>query len=332
MTVAYAVKDLTFAYGGSLVLDVTHMEVPAGEIAALVGPNGSGKTTLLHLLAFVNRPRTGTIHLFGEAFQNQELIRFRRRVGFLLQQPYLFRASVLANVTWGLHLRGVDKRSSRERAMAALERVGLAGFEGRSARALSGGQAQLVALARTLVLDPDVFLLDEPASHIDQAGIERTEEIILEMNRTHGKTVVLTTHDLQRGQRLAHRVLHLFRGRLVCAFPENLFRGELTDHGSVFRAHGLSMRLPASAAEGTYMTIDPAGITISADRPPLNALNSFEGRIVSLAEVNGHVRVEVEAGERVSVRMSPDEWRLSRNQLGQTVWITVDDRAISVLP
>lgn len=332
MTPAYAVKDLTFAYGGAPVLDVREMEVPAGEIAALVGPNGSGKTTLLNLLAFVEMPSTGTIHLFGEAFRKQETIRFRRRVGFMLQQPYLFHTSVLANITWGLHLRGINKRTSRERAMAALERVGLAGFEHRSARALSGGQAQLVALARTLALDPEVFLLDEPASHIDQAGIERTEEIILEMNRSSGKTVVLTTHDLLRGQRLAHRVLHLFRGKLVRAFPENLFRGEQTNNGAIFRSNGLSVRLPASAGQGTYMTIDPAGISLSTNRPTGDSANSFEGRIVTLAEVNGHIRVEVEAGERFNVRMSFEEWRRSQNELGQTVWITVDDRAISVLP
>jgi len=332
MTPAYSVKDLTFAYGGTQVLDVSEMEVRSGEIVALVGPNGSGKTTLLNLLAFVEMPASGTIHFFGEAFRTEETIQFRRRVGFMLQQPYLFHTSILANITWGLHLRGVDKRTSRERALAALERVGLAGFEHRSARALSGGQAQLVALARTLALDPEVFLLDEPASHIDHAGIERTEEIIVEMNRTYGKTVVLTTHDLPRGQRLAHRVFHLFRGKLVRAFPENLFRGELTNDGATFRSNGMSVRLPVSVGNGTYMTIDPEGITISADRPTEAALNAFEGRIVALAEINGHIRVEVEAGERFNVRMSPEEWRRSRNELGQTVWVTVDDRAISVLP
>lgn len=332
MTSAYTVNNLTFAYGHTVVLDVPEMVVPAGEIAALVGPNGSGKTTLLNLLAFVEVPRTGTVCFFDEVFRSEQTIPFRRRVGFLLQQPYLFHASVLANIEWGLHLRGIDKRTSREKAMAALEWVGLAGFEDRSARALSGGQAQLVALARTLVLEPDVFLLDEPASHIDQAGVERTEEIILRMNRSLGKTVVLTTHDVQRGQRIAHRVFHLFRGRLVSAFPENLFRGELTDHGSIFRFHGLSIRLPAPAGEGTYMTIDPAGMRISAGQPSHDTPNAFQGRIVVLEEVNGHVRVEVEAGQRFKIRMSPEEWNGSRNQLGETVWVTVDDRAIAILP
>ncbi len=131
MTLAYSLKDLTFSYQSRPVLEIDRLEIPAGEIVALVGPNGSGKTTLLHNLAFVETPQHGLILFFGAAACKEHLLSFRRRVGLLLQNPYLFHASVLSNVLWGLQVRGVPRRAGRKAARAALETVGLAGFEDR---------------------------------------------------------------------------------------------------------------------------------------------------------------------------------------------------------
>lgn len=214
MTPAYIVEGLRFSYEERQVLCVDRLEIGKGEIVALVGPNGSGKTTLLQILAFVETPQSGRIRLFGETVSRENLITFRRRVGFLLQNPYLFHTSVLANVLSGLKIRGVSGRSARARASAALDKVGLAGFEHRYALALSGGESQRVALARALVLDPEVLLLDEPANHMDVESVKRTEEIVLELNRTQGKTVVLTTHNLDQVQSFTTRVLRLSEGTL----------------------------------------------------------------------------------------------------------------------
>ena len=126
MNPAYMVEEIAFSYGERRVLDLGEIAIPAGEIAAIVGPNGSGKTTLLHLLAFVERPQTGTISFFGEAAGPKNVLAFRRRVGLLLQDPYLFHMSVLANIMWGLKVRGISERKGREIARQALEAVDLA--------------------------------------------------------------------------------------------------------------------------------------------------------------------------------------------------------------
>ena len=217
-------------------------------------------------------------------------------------------------------------------ARSALEKVGLTGFENRDARALSGGESQRVVLARSLVLDPEVLLLDEPANHMDKAGVRRTEEIFLRLNEDHGKTVIFTTHDLLSGQRLAHRVINLFHGKLAPTSPENMFRGTPVDGGSVFRAGGLSISLPAPILQGSYVAIDPARIKLSRNTPDRAGRNTLEGRVVALTRENGGVRVEVEAGELIHVRLSADAPDVQAPALGDKVWLTLEDDAVSVLP
>src|SRR5208283_1692393 len=117
--------------------------------------------------------------------------------------------------------RGVPRRTGRKSAQAALETVGLFGFENRYARSLSGGEAQRVALARALVLEPEVLLLDEPANHMDRESVRRTEETVLELNATRSTTVILTSHDIVKVEALAHRVLCLSEGRIAPLLPES---------------------------------------------------------------------------------------------------------------
>lgn len=215
MTLAYTLKNLIFSYQDRPILEIDSLEIAAGEIVALIGPNGSGKTTLLHNLAFLEEPQRGTISFFGEPVRKEKLLSFRRRVGLLLQNPYLFHTSVLSNILWGLSVRGVPKRTGKKAALEALEIVGLVGFENRYARSLSGGEAQRVALARALVLEPDVLLLDEPANHMDRESVRRTGDTVLELNATRGTTVVLTSHDLVQVETLAKRVICLSCGKIV---------------------------------------------------------------------------------------------------------------------
>lgn len=142
-------------------------------------------------------------------------------MGLLLQNPYLFHTSVLSNVLWGLQVRGVPRRTGKKASRAALETVGLVGFEDRYARSLSGGEAQRVALARALVLEPEVLLLDEPANHMDRDSVQRTGETVLELNEKRGTTIVLTSHDIVQVQALAHRVICLWEGKIAPSSPDS---------------------------------------------------------------------------------------------------------------
>ena len=325
---AYNVEGLEFCYGSCPVLSLNKLEISAGELVALVGPNGSGKTTLLHLLAFVETPSKGQISFFGEKSTRTNLLPFRRRVGLLLQKPYLFHTTVLSNILWGLKLRGISGDRAKRSALAALDRVGLIGFENRRARALSGGEAQRVALARALALEPEVLLLDEPFTHMDQQSVQRTEDIVVGLNRDRGATVLFTTHNLSSVQQLAHRILHLFRGRLAAGSPDNLFKGELIENGTVFDTGRIKVHLASPVAQGTALSVDASKIILSANSSQTKGPNVFEGRIVALSHENEQIRVEVLAGERFEVLVKAD--RAGDYHLGQPVTLLLDAEAVSL--
>jgi tungstate transport system ATP-binding protein len=222
---AYQLEEVRFAYGDWPVLEIPSLAVPAGRIAALWGPNGSGKSTLLHLLAFLLAPQAGQVRFFGEEARPERLRLLRRRVGILLQSPYLFHATVAGNLEVAFRARSVPRSRRGALAAAALERLGLSGFEDRRAQKLSGGEAQRVALARLLVLEPEVLLLDEPTSHLDAASATRIEETVLALNRERGVTVVLASHDRGLCQRLGARIWQVEEGRLGEAEVENALPG-----------------------------------------------------------------------------------------------------------
>jgi tungstate transport system ATP-binding protein len=330
MTFAYDLRHVSYSYGGPPALQIQDLKVDQGEIAVLVGPNGSGKTTLLHILAFLEMPQTGEIKFFGENFNRGNMLAFRRQVGLLLQNPYLFHETVLANLIWGLRLRGVSSREAAAAALRALEMVGLAGFENRYAGSLSGGESQRVALARALALDPTVLLLDEPSNHMDRESAERTEELVIRLNRNYGKTVVLSSHAPDAMQALAHRVIHLRDGKVVPAVPDNLFKGSLGEDGTVFRTGKIEIRLATSEPEATFITIDPTQIEIQLGFKATGGINVFQGTVVGLSTDNGKAKVEIDAGERFKVLMPSNNEIIGKLNLGAQVSVLPKDRAIVV--
>ncbi len=197
------------------VLQVDDLRIFPGEILALVGPSGAGKSTLLRLLNFLEPPTQGTIHFRGQPFrQDQEMpLALRRRVTTVFQRPALLNRSVWENVRYGLRLRG--EGNARERIQAVLALVGLSELADQPARRLSGGEAQRAALARALVLEPDVLLLDEPTANLDPYNVGLMEEVVRRFNQERGATVVLVTHNIFQARRLAHRVALLLDGRII---------------------------------------------------------------------------------------------------------------------
>ncbi len=330
MIPAYEIEGLTFSYGTVPVLSMDRLEIPAGEIVALVGPNGSGKTTLLHMLAFIQEPVQGNIRFFGQEATESNRLALRRRVGLLLQNPYLFHSSVMANLTWGLKIRDVSKQDATKAALKALTLVGLGGFEDRYARALSGGETQRVALARALVLDPEVLLLDEPANHMDKESIERTESIVSTLNREHGKTVILTSHNASTVQNLAHRILYVEQGRVVPASLDNLFSGNLVQDGSVFRTERISIDLPDRVSSGSRLAIDAQQIRLMLDIPEPDLKNVFSGLISAMTLENGKIKVKIDAEESFQIFLEMSEPAASSIKLGQRCWLHLTPPSIKV--
>ncbi|MGZ8432535.1 MAG: energy-coupling factor ABC transporter ATP-binding protein [Candidatus Deferrimicrobiaceae bacterium] len=196
MTELYRLRSITKRYGSRVAVDIDALTIDSGRLYTLTGANGAGKSTLLGILAFLTPPTAGEIFYAGERvdWKGDIAARRRRKVTLLHQSPYLFEGTVFRNVAYGLKARGIAGDAALRAVGRALETVGLEGFGDRDARKLSGGEAQRVAMARALALDPEVLLLDEPLANIDRETAVLLETVIAALP-SRGTTVVMTTHD-----------------------------------------------------------------------------------------------------------------------------------------
>ncbi len=208
-------KDLAFAYPGAApdqrALESVDVTVPTGEMWALIGPSGCGKSTFLYLAAGLLRPTAGSILFDDEEPAPLGLPRLpaarRRDIALILQEYGLFPwKTVRQNVTLGLAMRGVDRRTAEEKARAILEELGLWELRGRFPRQLSGGQKQRVAIARSLVTAPSLLLMDEPFSALDALTREKLQNLLLALWRSRGFTVLLVTHSIEEAVFLGRRI------------------------------------------------------------------------------------------------------------------------------
>jgi len=207
----------SFAKSG-FALSVDHIEAPAGTTLAVLGPSGSGKSTLLHVLGLLERPDAGRVTLGGRPVTARDRDA-RLSMAAVFQRPYLFKGSVAQNVEYGLAVRNVPRATRAAAVDAALERVGLAGYGARSALALSGGEAQRVSLARALVLEPKVLLLDEPLANLDPLLKRRLTREFAQIVRDSDSTVIWVTHDQDEAIVAAEQVAIMRQGEIVAYGP-----------------------------------------------------------------------------------------------------------------
>jgi putative ABC transport system ATP-binding protein len=201
-----AVKEKILVNGATFALN-------AGDILAVVGPSGSGKSSLLRLLNRLDEPTNGTAYFDGQDYRQMAPRDLRRRVGMVMQRPYLFPGTVQDNLQFGPKQRGQTLSDAELEGL--LQRVGLANYKSRDVANLSGGEAQRVSFARTLANAPSVLLLDEPTSALDEASKAEVERVILEIVRTTSLSCVLVTHDRAQAVRVADRALVLEAGRII---------------------------------------------------------------------------------------------------------------------
>lgn len=202
-----------------VALNQVTIEIRKGEFVALMGPSGSGKSTLLHLIAAMDRPTGGEIQVLGHnlnELSDREIAHWRNEhVGFIFQQFNLIPVlTALENVELPLKLTNLKKAERLEHATTALKLVGLGDRLDHFPRQLSGGQEQRVAMARAIVTDPALILADEPTGNLDAASAQEVLTILSKLNKDHGKTIVMVTHD-PHAARFATRVHHLEKGELV---------------------------------------------------------------------------------------------------------------------
>jgi len=218
VTPKLALRDIVVRHGPVEVLRVPSLDVERGEVLAVLGPNGAGKSTLLQTLALLERPSQGRVLFDGEPVAGRELA-LRRRLAVVFQEPLLLNKSVAANAGLGLALRGVPRAERRERVRRWLARFGIEPLAARAARTLSGGEAQRASLARAFALEPEVLLLDEPFSALDQPTRESLLDALAAVLQETRVTTVFVTHERDEAARLAHRVAVLAGGRILQAGP-----------------------------------------------------------------------------------------------------------------
>ena len=317
-----AISDLSKRYDGNTVLKGINLDVPKHTVTAIIGPSGSGKTTLLRLIDLLEEPTSGNIAFDGVDTHTSEKVRLemRRRMVIVFQKPVVFSGSVYDNVAYGLKIRGQGRRHVREKVLHALDTVDLSGYENRRARTLSGGEVQRVALARAMVTEPELLLLDEPTANLDPVSTTRVEALITRVIQELHTTVIMSTHDMAQGQRLADQIGVLIGGEMlqignpseifnlpnsmqVAHFVgvENVLEGVIAskEQGLVNVSIGSHLIEGISSLDpGTQVSacIRPEEVTLALAQASTSARNTFSGTITSMASTGPLVRVAIDCG------------------------------------
>lgn len=317
-----ALMDVTL---GSFHLNVALTAEPA-TVTAVLGPNGAGKTTVLRTLAGTIALDRGAIHLAGRVLDDPVVRVFvppeRRRVALVHQDLLLFpHLSALDNVAFGLRCTGTPRAEARRVASAWLERIGLEDHRDARPRTLSGGQAQRVALARSLVTDPDLLLLDEPLAALDAGTRTTTRRDLRRFLDDTACPTILVTHDPLDALTLADRVVVLENGRVtqegsiaeVTARPRTRYVADLlgtnlmvgVGRGRHVEVGSGSVEVAEAIVGPAFVTISPSAVTLGATRPEGSARNVWPVTVTELDLLGERVRVTVTGAVDLVAEITP---------------------------
>jgi len=220
------IQDMDFSYGAAKALDAIDMAIPRNAVTAFIGPSGCGKSTLLRCLNRMNdmvpgaRVTRGTVLIDGEDINHREVdvISLRRRVGMVFQKSNPFPASIRDNVSYGLRIQGENNRALLDEVVERSLRGAALWNEVRdrlddSAFSLSGGQMQRLCIARTIAVQPEIILMDEPCSALDPIATAKVEELIKDLRDEF--TIVIVTHSMQQASRVSDRTAFFYLGKLI---------------------------------------------------------------------------------------------------------------------
>jgi tungstate transport system ATP-binding protein len=316
-------KNLEVIRGGTTILHVPSLVIQEGEVLSLIGPNGAGKTTLLQTLSYLQKPFQGEIRYRGQTVHaNHSVIGYRRRLAMVFQEPLLFDATVFDNVASGLRIRRMKGSEIRSIVEEQLARFGIAHLGRRSARTLSGGEAQRTSLARAFAIKPEILFLDEPFASLDPPSRESLLgdlELILKQT---GTTAVLATHDRLEALRLSDRIAVMKDGKMVqmgspevvMNYPvdefvasfvgvETILTGKVKKQNSAtFVASISGSEIEAVGkvplGEMVFLCIRPENVTLStnASKETTSARNVFPGRIEKITSLGPYQKVRLDCG------------------------------------
>ena len=269
-----SLKNISKKYKDKEILKNITFDIKEGELVCILGPSGCGKTTLLNIIGGFVSDYSGDVFLSDENINN--IPPEKREIATVFQSYGLFtHKNVIDNVSYGLKLLKIDKNTREKRAKEMLEKVGLAGYEKKKIKELSGGEQQRVAIARSMVLNPKLLLLDEPLSNLDVHLRDVMRKEIKRIQKQFGVTMIIVTHDQEDAFKLADRVIVINEGHIEqVGTPEELYKnpknnfilrfiGEnnIIDENLTIRPEEISIKLDSSG-EGKVVDVTYLGATV----------------------------------------------------------------------
>ncbi len=317
------VKNLQVRRGGVSVLDISGLQVPEGKVLCLIGPNGAGKSTLLLALSRLLKSIKGEINFRGEKIDSNHTIAvYRRHIAMVFQEPLLFDTTVFDNVASGLKIRGMRHNEITSIVEEYLERFGISHLVDRSARKLSGGEAQRTSLARAFAIRPEIIFLDEPFSSLDPPTRESLMEDLERILREKHTTAIMATHDQMEALRLSDQVAVMNDGKIVQIGPpaevmnnpvdefvasfvgmETVLTGPVTktyDGAFITSVSGRDVEAVGAVDVGETVIcfIRPENVTLStgASGDVTSARNVFPGKIVKIIPMGLFHKIQLDCG------------------------------------
>jgi len=328
MTAAYKLNKIKVFHQQQCSLDIPQLTIAANQCIALLGDNGAGKSTLLNLLAYLNQPSEGELQLMGHAIKSGLSSPQRKTIGYVDQQPFLLSGSISDNITLALKLQGIPSAQRPQRVAQALQQVNLNHLASQSAATLSGGELKRAAIARAIAHEPQILLLDEPFSHLDQSHIQQLELIIENLAAQKGKTVIFSTHDRLQGAALANTTINLIQGKITKSPLLNVFHGQLND--KIFNTGKLSIQTTGQQKKANHVAIDPHEIIISTEVLDSSMRNHFSGRLTTISEEAGTIHLTIDCQERFYAIISPESLQMLRLSIGNNLFLSFKSTAVSL--
>ena len=206
-----SIKNITKEYHNKCVLDIDNLHIQKGQIIGIVGANGAGKSTLVKIIGGMEKASEGKLIYEGQ----HDFNKIYKEVTLVFQHPYLLATSVYNNIAYPLKIRKFKSSEIKNRVNALMQEMGIKNLAKQRSNTLSGGERQKVALARALIFNPSLLLLDEPTANIDPNSMTIMENMIKKVNKSKGTTIIIVTHNLAQAKRLCEKVIVMDKGKIV---------------------------------------------------------------------------------------------------------------------
>ena len=352
-------REVKVERDGRTVLDIQHLQLELGKTLTVIGPNGAGKSTLLRVVGLLERPTHGTVFHHGEATGDgkQDLI-LRRRLAVVMQRPFMRNASTWDNVATGLKFRGIGGSEAKRRVGDWLDRLGIAHLADRNARELSGGEAQRASLARGLVLEPDLLLLDEPFAALDEPTRLALHDDLRNILQKVQTATLFVTHNRIEAQTLSDELAVLMDGNVrqagssydvfyrpnseeVATFVgmENIFAAHIIEQSgglAAARVGRAEITLVGSWQQGDYVLLGlrPETVQIEpvkGEHTRLGSTNRLQGRITAIMPFGGQARVIINCGFPLVSIVTQQSLMAMRATPGMSVLATFQTAALHII-